>query len=578
MSDIRIKARFRRPLGFVAVLAALGASILIGLIGGRVAPKPERITVSGDTYTLTSSPTELPGERDVLVAGGVGGGAAVSYLKFDVQLPESGGRLQRAWLWLGNAGGGDLPELIELSRVPDTGWDESRLTAADAPRLGEVVASLSPSPDATSFAFDISGVLSSSGVYGFALTASSGTRNARFVAKEAGDTAPTITLEWNDASGSPLASAVIRPPGFTPSPRGPLPVASPSFSPWASASVSVSAPASSPSPSASPAPECVVGPRLVPTCGTLWGVAPGAHSTVDRIVALGQFEQLVRKPQLIYHAYHRGEQMFPTDAEIAVARDPATPRILFLNWKPSVAWGRIAAGDPGTDRYLDRLAEHLKANFREEFFFTFHHEPENDVVNRRGSGWTARDYAAAFRYVVLRLRAAGVTNAISVMSYMAYIPWNTKPWFPDLYPGDDVVDWVAWDEYSYSDPGYGFGDFAEMMNRRDSDAVNWPGFYNWAARSFPSKPLMLGEWGLWYSAANPGHQAAFFDSARLQLELFPRVKAYVYFETPDAGRGQDSRVDRTAEGLEAFRRLSLHPSFEVRLRSADLSSPAPTDN
>lgn len=570
-----------RALGFVAVLAALSAAVLIGVIGGRVAPHPERITVSGDTYTLTASPSALPSARDVLVAGGVDGGAAVSYLKFDVQLPM-GERPHRAWLWLNNAGGQELPELIELSRVPDTGWDETALTAANAPRLGEVVASVSPAPATPAIAFDISGVLSASGVYGFGLTASSGTRNARFVAKEAGDTAPTITLEWNDASGSPLASAVIRPPGFTPSPRGPMPAASPipaasplpSVSPWASASPAVVASASvssssSPPVSAPAVPECVVGSRLKPSCGTLWGVAPGAHSTVNRIVALGQFEQLVQKPQLIYHAYHRGEQLFPTDAEIAVARDPATPRILFLNWRPSVPWARIAAGDPGTDRYLDRLAEHLRTTYPEEFFFTFHHEPENDVIQRPGSGWTATDYAAAFRYVVQRLRAAGATNAVSVMSYMANVGWNTKPWFPDLYPGDDVVDWVAWDEYAYSDPGYGFGDFAEMVNRRDADVPDWPGFYDWAARNFPGKPLMLGEWGLWYSSANPGHQARFFDSARLQLELFPRVKAYVYFETPDAGGGRDSRVDHTAEGLQAFRRLSAHHSFDVRLRSAD---------
>ena len=137
---------------------------------------------------------------------------------------------------------------------------------------------------------------------------------------------------------------------------------------------------------------------------------------------------------------------------------------------------------------------------------------------------------------------------------------------------------MAWDEYSYSDPGYGFGDFAEMMNRRGSDAADWPGFYNWAARTFPGKPLMLGEWGLWYSKDNSGHQARFFDSARLQLESFPRVKAYVYFETPDAGEGQDSRVDRTSGGLDAFRRLSLHPCFSVKLRNAGLSTPALTDS
>lgn len=598
----------RRALGFTTVLAALCAAVIIGLIGGRVASYPERVTVSSDSYALTAAPDEWTGARDHLVAGGIAGGAAISYLKFDVELPE-GAQPVRAWLWLGTVGG-DLPGLIELSHVPDTGWEEKALTAANAPRLGQVIASVEPEPHAPAIAFDVTGVVTASGAYAFAITASSGTESARFVAREAGATTtpggPTITLEWTDPSGSASPPPVaISPPDFTPTPRYTAPSSSPSpspsvspsvspspsrsVSPWPSASPSVTASASvsagpsptssgSPSPGPTPPKECTVGPKLVPTCGTLWGVAPGAHTTIDRTLALAEFEKQVQKQQLIYHAYHRGDQIFPTKSEIAIARDPANPRILFLNWKPYVRWGRIARGDPGIDRYLDGLAEHLKANFPEQFFFSFHHEPENDVIDKPGSDMTAKDYAAAYRYTIKRLRAAGVTNAISTMTYMAYIPWNTKSWFADLYPGDDVVDWIAWDEYAYSDPGYGHGDFAEFMNRRSNNASDWPGFYNWAARTFPRKPLMLGEWGVWYSHKNPGHHAKFFDSARLQLDLFPRVKAYVYFETPDAGRGLDSRVHNTRDGLDSFRRLGKHPAFTVTLKNEDLSSPVRIGN
>ena len=51
-----------------------------------------------------------------------------------------------------------------------------------------------------------------------------------------------------------------------------------------------------------------------------------------------------------------------------------------------------------------------------------------------------------------------------------------------MYPGDDVVDWIGFDTYAYSDPGYGHGDFAELLNRRMASRPNWPGFYNWAVR------------------------------------------------------------------------------------------------
>lgn len=321
--------------------------------------------------------------------------------------------------------------------------------------------------------------------------------------------------------------------------------------------------------------KCETADLLVPTCGALWGVAPAAHTAIDRLDALRSFDDLAAKPQMIFHGYHRGRELFPTPTELAIAHDPVVPRVLFLNWKPTGAtWAQIAAGDPSTDFYLDELAQHMRATLAEPFFFTMHHEPENDVIVEEGSGMTATDYAAAFRHVVLRLRADGVDNLISTMCFMAYVQWNTQPWFEQLYPGDDVVDWISWDIYAYSDPGYGYGDFAEMLNRRSGSRPGWPGFYNWAAKTFPDKPLMVAEWGVWYSQDNPGHVAAFFDSARLQLELFPRVKAYVYFESPNA-EGRDSRVQTTPDGLQSFQRFSHHPAFDVALSTRGTVTTSP---
>ncbi len=552
----RTKGMFpmKRALGLGAVLAALAAAIVIGVIGGRVAPYPERITASGDTFALTTAPQEKGGHKDHLIAGGHEGGAAISYVKFDVDLPDPHAP-KRAWLWLGAQEHRTLPEMVELSVVPDSGWREDAMSAATAPRLGTVIASVEPTPGARAVAFDVTRHVRSSGVYAFAVTSPSGSEAARFVAREGESNqagAPTLTLEWTEPSSSPSSRPSTQP--------------WPSMSPSVSASASTSGPPATRPSSAPSSPECTVGPMLVPSCGALWGVAPGAHTGLDRSVALTEFERRVDRAQLIYHAYHRGDEMFPTAAEIALARDPYNPRVLLLNWKPEgVTWREIALGDDETDAYLKRLARHIRATFRDQFFFTMHHEPENDVEEWPGSGMTAKDYASAFRYVITMLRREGLTNLVSTVCYMAYVPWNVKPWFADLYPGDDVVDWVSWDTYAYSDPGYGHGDFAEMLNRKSGSRQEWPGFYNWAARTFPGKPLMLAEWGLWYSDRNPGHQADFFNSARLQLELFPRIKAYVYFETPD-DQGRDSRVHTTSRGLAEYRRLSEHPAFDLIFR------------
>ncbi|SDT70684.1 Glycosyl hydrolase family 26 [Actinoplanes derwentensis] len=313
--------------------------------------------------------------------------------------------------------------------------------------------------------------------------------------------------------------------------------------------------------------DCQVGSRLVPTCGILWGVAPGARTERRGQRALAEFERKTGRPQAIFHGYHRGiRQMFPTEQEIAIAREPGRKRILLLNWKPETAtWAKIARGDRRTDEFLDRLAVHLKENFRERFFFAVHHEAEDQVRERPGSGYTARDYAAMFRHVVKRLRAKGATNVVTVLVHMAYVPHTTRSWFQHMYPGDDVVDWIGFDTYSYSDPGYGHGDFAELLNRRSASKPGWPGFYNWVSRRHPSKPLMIAEWGVWFSKRNPDHMAEFYREVGEQIADYPGIKAMVHFETPANHKRQDSRVDSTPDALREYRRLGRLPVFQVSL-------------
>jgi hypothetical protein len=311
--------------------------------------------------------------------------------------------------------------------------------------------------------------------------------------------------------------------------------------------------------------KCRTGSKLVPTCGVLWGVAPGAHTEESSASALADFERKTGRHQAIFHAYHSGvRQVFPTPQEIAIAREPGRKRILLLNWKPeSTTWARIAKGDRRTDEFLDRLAVHLRKNFREKFFFAVHHEAEDQVRERAGSGFTARDYAAMFRHVVKRLRAKGADNVVTVLVHMAYVPHTTKSWFSDMYPGDDVVDWIGFDTYSYSDPGYGHGDFNELLNRRSASKPGWPGFYNWVRAKHPRKPLMIAEWGVWFSRRNPSHMADFYREVGTRIKDFPGIKAMVHFETPGNHKGQDSSVDSTPAALREYRRLGRLPVFQV---------------
>jgi hypothetical protein len=380
-----------------------------------------------------------------------------------------------------------------------------------------------------------------------------------------------LRLPGGPGGGTVAGPRWVEPPPIVPTTQAPAP--------GASASPAPSAPAA-PGPRSTvlggPRPPsrgtCRTGVKLVPTCGVLWGVAPGAFTDQRGVRALESFEKKTERHQDIYHAYHKGlTQMFPTKAEIAIARQPGAPRILFLNWKPEGAsWAAIAKGDPKTDAFLDRLATYVNHNFNEEFFFTVYHEAEDNVREKPGSGYTAEDYAAMYRHVIKRLRAHGVDNIVSVIVHMAYVPHTSQSWFDAMYPGNDVVDWIGFDTYAYSDPGYGNGDFAELLNRRSESKPSWPGFYNWAVAEHPDKPLMVAEWGVWSSKKNPGHKANFYREVGRQIARFPNIRAMVAFDTPHNQEGRDSSVDATPAALAAYRWLGRLPVFQVKV-SEDLS-------
>ncbi|GIJ43842.1 hypothetical protein Val02_07280 [Virgisporangium aliadipatigenens] len=317
---------------------------------------------------------------------------------------------------------------------------------------------------------------------------------------------------------------------------------------------------------AKPAPNCTVDAKLVPSCNILWGAAAGGFSDTPRDEALRTWEQKSGRTASVYHTYHRGDEMFPTKDEIAMAREAGKPRILFTNWKVGYGakWADVAKGKQ--DARIDKLAKYIKANYTDTFFMAIHHEPENDVSTNTGSGMTAKDYAAMYRHTVQRMRANGVTNVVFVMAYMNVEKWNNSSWWKDLYPGNDVVDWVGVDSYVNSQPnGYHYGDFNNLMNRTTDKNV-FPGWYNWALTT--GKPIMVAEWGMYEcrTKCSPAEKAKLYGTVLQQLKAMPAIKAMVYFDTASDQQGLDMRIDSTRESLTAFRKVAADPIFNVRVR------------
>ena len=305
---------------------------------------------------------------------------------------------------------------------------------------------------------------------------------------------------------------------------------------------------------------CGILPKLVPKCGAWWGVAsnPLGSETWDQ--ALINFESKIGRTVNITHYYHRSGQLFPNTSEIDRANQQGKRRILLLNYKPEAGrtWRQVGMG--AVDGELDRLAEYMRTHFSQPFFFTVHHEPEDEVRQTAGSGYTAADYRLMYRHVVLRLQQRGVNNLVRVMNYMGLPTWGSQSWFTALYPGNDVVDWIAYDPYIFGSGQY-WGGVTDLVNRRFSNYPSWPGFYTWATTFAPGKPLMLGEWGVAERAGSPSAKANVFTGVGQQMSRWPQVKALVYWNSSANHTVGATRVDSSAAALAAYRKAGMLPYF-----------------
>jgi hypothetical protein len=515
----------------VSVLAALVAGTGATLVTGDAASAAGRTVTAGeDTYTSSGRRASTFGAEDKLNVGRQGTDSRVAYLKFTVPagIAVTGARLTLTPI-------GRVAGRFALNRVLSDAWTEGALSSSAAPALGLAVASAAPRATAAAVSFDLGAEITGPGTYSFALHSSATAAVTRFRSSENRSGRPTLTM----TGGVSTAPAPTTP---APAPAAPAP--------------------SSPTPG-TPAPtgDCRTGALLVPTCGVLWGAAAGGFTELPGDTELKSWERLSGRTATIFHAYHKADEPFPLKSEIAMTNDPAHPRVLLLNWKIAhhSTWARVASGQH--DRRIDAFAARAKA-FGKKFFLVLNHEPENDVITRAGSGMTAKDFAAMYRHTILRLRAKGVTNVVNVVAYMGNEKWMSQSWWKDLYPGDDVVDWMGLDSYvNAKQDDYHYGVFADLLDRRGTTG---PGFYEWATTRHAGKPMMVVEWGSYHRVGHVADKAPTFNSVIPELTKRPAIKAVVYFDTHRDDEGdRDISINSTARNLAAFRTLAANPMFDV---------------
>jgi len=275
---------------------------------------------------------------------------------------------------------------------------------------------------------------------------------------------------------------------------------------------------------------------------------------------LVQGEQLIGRKYAIDHRYYDWGSILPSPYERWTEAQGRVPMVnlcaCHFNSSTVVSWKEIASG--ADDAYITSLADGF-AFFGKPVFFVFDGEAENKL---KGGEWGGPpDYRNAFRHIVEIFRAHGANNVAFMWVTTAYAFEAASGQVQDvksMYPGDDVVDWIASDPYNFNHSG------AWHSLSREMDT-----WYQWARTEHPDKPLALAEWGSKEDPKDPERKAKWFEDALRDLSTkYRAVKAVVYFdeEKHENGTINDWRIDTSPASLDAFARIGRARWFDFFVR------------
>lgn len=301
---------------------------------------------------------------------------------------------------------------------------------------------------------------------------------------------------------------------------------------------------------AMPAPLPVKGPtgdftvssNLVPSYGCWLGSStPFGSQAGSTLAGLRDFQDVTGSDPDICKFYKRGAWTGkPSTAEASQITADKRRRLVMYGWKiaasnESYSLTEIANGD--LDDRIRTAAQGAK-EYGHLFWLTLYHEYDNNFSERTGNTHpsTAEKtaYRNMFKHVHTVFREEGCKNARFVWNVTGFSTWQVD--YPDLYPGDDYVDWVAIDPYAHTTDS----DFAA--------GVDGNGGYTWMAVTrvglgHAKKPIMLAEYGIDRRTAAdpdvPGSGATGMTDAKRKAHIetmaeqakdqFPELKAIIYW-------------------------------------------------
>ncbi|MFD7134738.1 glycoside hydrolase family 26 protein [Streptomyces sp. NPDC059894] len=278
--------------------------------------------------------------------------------------------------------------------------------------------------------------------------------------------------------------------------------------------------------------ECAPTALLEPPCGAWFGAfVPHDKSNLSEKVR--DYEERIGRTLDVVYTYHdmslvegdRLEGQLLTAEEQRVAADD---HLLLLSWESKwwggtdaqqPTWKQIADGDLDAS-VIDVQARRVK-EFGEKVFLSF----DLEMDTRTPANGTPEDYVRAYRHIHDRFRDLGVTNVVWTWITTGYLEHADV--IERMYPGDDYVDWVAYNQYNYF-----------RCHQADwlTFAQTQQATHDWIRENISDdKPLMLSEFGTANDPSRPGRQAEWYAQVPSVLKGLTGVKAALQWNYRDPG-------------------------------------------
>ena len=285
-----------------------------------------------------------------------------------------------------------------------------------------------------------------------------------------------------------------------------------------------------------PAPRpCAVSATLVNSCRPWLGAAAAGNPGAQRngIAQFLYLERLIDHHLDIYRAYNSApgkgaNSSLPlTPIELAAIRQPDT--YADVNWQPAATWAQADGGNPAVNARIAKAADNIKAVAPHKIFLTVWWEPQNAVSGgtncpTRGQAGTPAQYKLMWQNVERIFAAQGANNVVWTMDYAASYP-GEDCLVTQLWPGNNLVDWVIFDSYDHDNPKGGtswsgtVGRFYHVLQQDSSPSVD-----------FDAKPWGLGEFGTCQTKSTANSRQYFLQAKQsIESNAYPKLKMYVMF-------------------------------------------------